>query len=119
MGGSYVSVSSNSQLLGSTNINNMTYGRDSSGRKKLLTDYQNDIKTAIKTLEDESSKVVLTIRNNWAGADADKFVKLFNSDVNELKTLFKSYSSLIQNALDADAKQFSQNQQTLANRIGK
>lgn len=98
-------------------MSSLTYGRDSSGRKKLLADYQSDITKAIKVLEDESATVIATVRKNWAGVDADKFIKVFSTDVTNLKTVFKAYSSFIEEQITADAKQFSKDQQKIANKI--
>ena len=117
-GGSWQSASTFTISQGPV-MSDLTYGRDSAGKKKLLTDYQNDLKNAIKVLEDESNNVILTVRRYWAGADADTFVSIFEKDVKNVKTQFKTYSSLIQEALDSDAKQFSKNQNTIANMIKK
>ena len=117
-GGSFTAVGTYIGTPGPV-MSDLTYGRDSAGKKKLLTDYQNDLKNAIKVLEDESNNVILTVRRYWAGADADTFISIFEKDVKNVKTQFKTYSSLIQEALDSDAKQFSKNQNTISSMIKK
>jgi hypothetical protein len=89
-------------------INNASYGRDTAGKKKLVSDLQSDIDAAIKVLTGaEYNKVKTTVSNYWVGADANEFKTSLQLTANELAALFKTYKATIQKAMDTDSKQFA------------
>ena len=92
------------------NISDATYGRDSAGRKKLLTDLQGDIAAAIKVLQTEQQTVLGVVDKYWAGADATAFKKDFKKQTDQIASDFKQYSSAIETALSKDTKNFEKMQ---------
>ena len=104
--------------MANLSISSATYGRDSAGAAKLRTNLLGDIQAARKALKGaDYQRVITTVRQNWAGADADKFVKEFKATVNKIYTDFETYGRFIDTALADDKRQFTKMQATNASRI--
>ena len=89
-------------------IKDANFGRDKSGRKKLISNLQSDIDKAIKALTGPQYNTVRnTVTKYWVGEDADQFKANLQLSAKELAALFKEYKATIQKALDTDSKQFA------------
>ena len=100
----------------SIEMKNATYGRDTAGKKKLLAELQGDVNNAIKALE-QTSTVTDEVDKYWLGKDATQFKTSFKKSADEIKTLYKKFNTLLENALAADTKQFSNLQSTNSSEI--
>lgn len=106
------------------NMNKATYGRDKTGQKKLQAEFENDFNNAIKALSGDDAKFVQVckaIKNNWSGADADKFLQLLDEQRKQLVTDMKQFKNTMSNALAQDRTNFesaqSKNAQTITSNI--
>ena len=85
-----------------------TYARDAAGRAKLKADFNGDIQALINVCNGSKyTDMVRFIRNNWVGADADDFIADINKTRNQLISKLKTLTTVFNNAIDADAKQFA------------
>ncbi len=101
------------------NIASMDYGRDTAGNAKLLSEYQSLLTTMANSIVGADYNNVLTkVQQYWAGADADEFVKNFKQYASNLKTKVTKYQTIVQNAVSADMKLFSNDQAKMASNIG-
>ncbi len=97
-----------------------TYGRDKSGRKKLLANLKGDINSARKQLTGSTyDAVIKNVNTYWSGVDAQKFLSVFKTSVKEISTKMKSFENVIETALNADANQFAKLQSTNVGSIAK
>ena len=104
----------------SLNISSATYGRDTAGAKKLLTNLQDKLKVGTKALKGQAYTDVLnTVKANWSGVDADKFLSEFEAAVNEIEASYKSLNEVVQRAIEADAKAFASMQEKTATLINR
>ncbi len=95
-----------------------TYARSASGLNRLISNLQGDIKRAgSKITGSEYNKFINTVKRNWSGADADRFLARFKSDVKNCKTSLDKYSKQIASTLRNDQAQFSKMQSRNANMI--
>ena len=91
-------------------MNSMEFGRNEAGRKKLVTDIQEDIAAAKKQVSSETESLKKLIDANWAGADADKFKKKFQDNTNIIISNFERARTNIKTVFDEDARNFAKNQ---------
>ena len=55
---------------------NLTYGRSAKGTETIINDLNRDIDVMKKVLSgNEYAEIKLAVRTNWAGADANAFLK--------------------------------------------
>ena len=102
------------------NMSNATYGRDTAGRKKLLTDLEGKINNAVKLLKGKEFTDIKNVVNaNWSGVDADKFLDEIEADVSDLQNSYKKAFDIIQAALEMDAKNFAATQENVASSINR
>ena len=93
---------------GSLTMSSATYARSAAGKTKLKNDFSSDIDNLIKILNgDKYAKLVLTVHKHWAGADATDFLNDIEKTRKTLESNLRSLKSKFNNAVDADAKQFS------------
>ena len=99
-------------------IGNATYGRDTSGKKKLVADLTGDLK---KVREELTGKELTTLLDEigkyWVGADATEFKSKIKSTISNIDAEIKKISSNLEKSFDTDAKNFSKFQNTNANQI--
>lgn len=85
-----------------------TYARSKAGRTKLKNDFAGDIDNLIKILNgDKYAALKKTVKNNWSGADADDFLNDIEKSRKNLQKSLNTLKTTFNNAMDADAKQFS------------
>ena len=65
-----------------------------------LTDFNNSVKGA------EYKQLISTVRQYWAGADAEDWITDFEKNANNLAVRIKRVNSSIQSMLDNDLKDF-------------
>ncbi len=106
-------------MASSLTMGNATYARDEAGLKKLKADITGDIDRAIKTLKNCNAydNFMSTIKKNWSGEDANKFIAQFEKSVSNLASTYKQYKSTVTAALDKDIAQFKSMQSANASKI--
>ena len=88
-------------------INDATYARSRAGLNLLINNLQGDFKKAGEKLTGSEYNVVInTIRKNWSGDDADKFIASFKRDVQEAKVKIQKYGIKIERTLRNDYDNF-------------
>ena len=88
-------------------IQNATYGRSEAGLKVLKSNLQADCSKMVNALTgSEYKNLVSTIKQFWAGVDADDWLKDLDEQVKDLATNIKSISSTSQKYLDRDLAEF-------------
>ncbi len=104
--------------MGILTIGNATYGRDTSGKKKLVADLTGDLK---KVREELTGKELTTLLDEvskyWLGKDANEFKSKIKSTISNIDSEIKKISSNLEKSFDTDAKNFSKFQNTNANEI--
>lgn len=103
-------------------INKATYGRNTTGIKKLRTDLLNDIKRAQNSLspkEDAYRKVLAKVNQYWAGEDAQRFKDVFATKVEEIQHQMGVYTAQIEQAFAEDQQQFAKLQMNNASSLKK
>lgn len=93
-------------------MTNATYGRSTSGKSKLYTDFCNDIENIIKVLNgDKYATFKRTVTENWVGVDADDFMADIEKTRVELQSKLRALKTRFYVAIDNDARQFASFQQ--------
>ena len=104
--------------MGELTITNATYGRDTSGKKKLVADLVGDLK---KVREELTGKELTTLMDEiskyWLGEDAKAFKQKINSTVSNIDSEIKKITNSLEKSFDTDAKSFSKMQNVNANEI--
>lgn len=92
---------------GGLEIDNATFGRSNTGRKKLYEEYCAKIDNMIKVLNGDKFKAMQTeITQNWSGVDADDFMSDIKNTKAELERKLNALKTNIDAALAADTNQF-------------
>jgi len=92
-------------------IQNAVYGRDPNGIKKLISGIQTDMGILTSNVMDLKADIVITtIRKNWAGADAENFIKQFQNEYKKYKETIKKYSKSIETILNNEILDFKKQQ---------
>lgn len=88
-------------------IQNATYGRSEAGLKELKSNIQSNCQRMISALSGSEYKTLLgTVKQYWAGADADDWLKDFDKTIKDLTSLIKKQCANTQGYLDQDLAQF-------------
>ena len=88
-------------------IKSATYGRSEAGLKTLKANLQGDCSKMVNALTGSEYKtLVSTIKQYWAGADADDWLKDLESTIKTLTTNIKNVSKTAQGYLDSDLAAF-------------
>ncbi len=88
-------------------IKSATYGRSESGLKTLKSNLQGDCSKMINNLTgSEYKNLVSAIKQYWAGADADDWLKDLDATIKTLTSNIKSVSRSVQGYLDQDLTAF-------------
>ena len=97
---------------------NATYARSKTGLNKLISNLQGDISRARKKVKgSEYTRFINTVRKNWSGVDADKFIASFKKDVDSASAAMGKYSKQIETTLRNDHAQFAKMQNRNASSI--
>ena len=86
-------------------IDQMTYGRDATGRKQLIADITKDLNNA-KSAFGQLTNINNLVKKYWAGADADKFVKELKAKADAAGKSCTKDVTTVTTALDNDNKNF-------------
>ena len=87
-------------------IDNMTYGRDEAGRKKLIADITKDLNDA-KSAFGQINDINTVVKKYWQGADATKYLAQLKEKANAASKSCTKYITTVTNALNSDAKSFA------------
>lgn len=88
-------------------IKSATYGRSEAGLKTLKANLQADCSKMLNNLTGaEYKNLVSTIKQYWAGVDAEDWLRDLDSQINTLKSNIKKLSSNAQGYLDQDLASF-------------
>lgn len=101
-------------------IGTATYARSKSGITQLKNNLIGDLTTVSNNLKTTNSKFTTlknSIKKNWAGADADAYIKKLESEIESLSKNIAAYQTKIINALDAAYTDFLKEQDQIAGRI--
>lgn len=102
------------------NMSGATYGRDASGRKKLISDLQGDLKTARTAVTgNELTTLLKEVDKYWSGADADKFKTQIKTTATNIANDMKTFDRDLENSLNEDTKGFQKLQSTNASSISQ
>lgn len=97
---------------------NLTYGRSAKGTEKILSDLERDIETMKRVLSsNDYAEILLAVRTNWSGADANAFIKKLNESRQELAQCFDDVKAQMQMIINEDYKNFVQDQNKIADTI--
>ncbi len=95
-----------------------TYGRSAAGLKTLSNNLQTNVTKACNALSGKDyTTFVNTVKKNWSGADANAFLKSFQSDVNRIQQKIKDLSKKIDTTLTNDSSAFVKMQSTNASKF--
>lgn len=82
------------------NMSNATYGRDSSGIQALKEEYALNLERTLKSLRgDKYNELKKVIRENWSGADAERFLHEIDKKISDVESKIKTYKTKIDTAL--------------------
>ena len=111
-------TSGSTGVTGSLSMADATYATSKAGIKELSSILQSEIDRAINYLSSsEYTTMINTISRYWVGVDADKFKKQIQNELTADASLFKSYKSIVQNALNAQLTYHEETQSKIADAI--
>ncbi len=89
-------------------MNQATFARSVSGRKKLANDFSSDIENLIKILNgDKYAALKKVVNQNWTGTDATDFLNDIEKTRKSLETKLRALKNQFNSAISSDASQFA------------
>lgn len=100
-------------MASSLTIGSATYGVDKSGISKLKANFDGDVKRLKNTVKGPAyDNIIKTVKANWAGADAEAFLKKLATDKDKISKRIDELDKKMDQAIDAAYNEFIKFQST-------